>query len=72
MPFKLTKGRFVPSAGIPDGDSVRFRADNTLWNKLEGRPSNLGPARRPWGRSSYGSKVSIPSRGVRLGKWEVE
>lgn len=43
MPFLLIKGRFVPQAGIPDGDSVRFRADNrNLWAKLEGVTPQLG------------------------------
>jgi endonuclease YncB( thermonuclease family) len=43
MPFTLIKGRFVPSAGVPDGDSVRFRAnDNALWKRLEGRPPKMG------------------------------
>ena len=30
MPFTLIKGTFMPAAGIPDGDTVRFRADNPL------------------------------------------
>ena len=28
MPFTLIKGEFVPEAGRPDGDSMRFRPDN--------------------------------------------
>jgi len=28
MPFTLTAGEFVPEAGRPDGDSIRFRPDN--------------------------------------------
>lgn len=28
MPFILTAGEFVPDAGRPDGDSIRFRPDN--------------------------------------------
>lgn len=28
MPFKLIKGEFVPEAGRPDGDSMRFRPDD--------------------------------------------
>lgn len=28
MPFTLIKGEFVPDAGRPDGDSMRFRPDN--------------------------------------------
>lgn len=28
MPFTLIKGEFVPEAGRPDGDSIRFRPDN--------------------------------------------
>lgn len=43
MPFTLIKGKFKPEAGIPDGDSVRFEADNPkLWDKLEGRPVAFG------------------------------
>jgi endonuclease YncB( thermonuclease family) len=43
MPFTVIKGRFKPKAGIPDGDSVRFLADDLgLWRKLEGRPVKLG------------------------------
>lgn len=42
MPFTLIKGRFKPKVGTPDGDSVRFLADNrTLWGKLEGKPANV-------------------------------
>ena len=28
MPFTLIKGEFVPEAGRPDGDSIRFRPDD--------------------------------------------
>jgi endonuclease YncB( thermonuclease family) len=43
MPFTLIKGSFHPKAGIPDGDSVRFKADNlALWARLEGAPVELG------------------------------
>lgn len=43
MPFILIKGHFKPLAGIPDGDSVRFLADNlSLWRKLEGSPVEPG------------------------------
>ena len=28
MPFKIVSGEFVPEAGRPDGDSVRFRPDD--------------------------------------------
>jgi endonuclease YncB( thermonuclease family) len=43
MPFTLIKGRFRPKAGEPDGDSVRFLANNlALWKKLEGKPVKLG------------------------------
>lgn len=45
MPFTLIKGRFNPGAGIPDGDSVRFLAnDLSLWGKLGGKPVQLGTA----------------------------
>ena len=38
MPFKLIKGRFHPKAGRPDGDSVRFLAnDLNLWQDLRRR-----------------------------------
>jgi hypothetical protein len=46
MPFTLIKGRFKPQAGFPDGDSVRFMADDlSLWLQLEGRRVNLGTGR---------------------------
>lgn len=48
MPFTLIKGRFKPLAGQPDGDSVRFLADQVaLWDRLEGIPVELGPAGQP-------------------------
>lgn len=38
MPFTLIQGTFEPTSGIPDGDSVRFKADDdTLFDKLGGR-----------------------------------
>ncbi|HYP08927.1 MAG TPA: hypothetical protein VER03_22040 [Bryobacteraceae bacterium] len=38
MPFVVIKGVYRPGVGIPDGDSVRFAADDpSLWNRLEGR-----------------------------------
>lgn len=38
MPFVLIRGTFDPTSGFPDGDSVRFQAeDDTLFDKLEGR-----------------------------------
>jgi hypothetical protein len=43
MPFFLIKGRFKPLVGNPDGDSVRFLADDkNLWSKLEGTHVRLG------------------------------
>lgn len=43
MPFTLIRGRYRPLAGEPDGDSVRFLADNLeLWSRLEGRLVRLG------------------------------
>lgn len=43
MPFILIKGRFKPKAGRPDGDSVRFLAnDLNVWSKLDGRLVELG------------------------------
>ena len=44
MPFTLTKGEFVPEAGRPDGDSIRFRPDDptSLFSLPErGRPLNF-------------------------------
>jgi hypothetical protein len=42
MPFTLIKGKFFPAAGRPDGDSVRFRADDPIfWLKLKGRPVDI-------------------------------
>jgi endonuclease YncB( thermonuclease family) len=43
MPYTLIKGRFMPMAGIPDGDSIRFLAEDIdLWKRLEGRAVELG------------------------------
>ena len=43
MAFILIKGNFKPLAGLPDGDSVRFKADNlSLFNNLEGRRVEIG------------------------------
>jgi hypothetical protein len=37
MPFVLIKGTFFPGVGRPDGDSVRFAADDiSLWDRLDG------------------------------------
>lgn len=42
MPFTLIKGKFVPTAGTPDGDSVRFRANDPIfWLKLKGRTVDI-------------------------------
>lgn len=42
MPFVVIKGHFCPELGNPDGDSVRFRADNNvLWSRLQGRHARL-------------------------------
>lgn len=42
MPFTLIKGKFIPKAGRPDGDSVRFRAnDPAFWIKLKGGKVNM-------------------------------
>ncbi len=40
MPFVLIQGTFEPTSGEPDGDSVRFKAnddDDVLFDKLKGR-----------------------------------
>ncbi len=43
MPFTFIKDRFKPEVRNPDGDFVRFQADNpTLWKKLVGTPVRLG------------------------------
>ena len=43
MPFTLIRGSFRPQAGVPDGDSVRFLADDLLlWKKLAGKPVKIG------------------------------
>jgi endonuclease YncB( thermonuclease family) len=50
MSFTLIRGHFMPLAGIPDGDSVRFLADNNdLWKKLEGKPVRLGTGEKTKG-----------------------
>lgn len=43
MPFTLIKGTFFPGNGIPDGDSVRFAADDIgLWQLLDGGIADPG------------------------------
>jgi endonuclease YncB( thermonuclease family) len=43
MSFVLIKGTFFPGVGIPDGDSVRFAADDlSLWSRLRGRIDDPG------------------------------
>ena len=43
MPFTLIKGELRPQAGIPDGDSVRFKPNKpALLKKLSGRPAPIG------------------------------
>ncbi len=43
MPFVLIKGTFFPGVGTPDGDSVRFAADDmSLWNELDGQIDDPG------------------------------
>ncbi len=43
MPFVLIKGTYFPGVGIPDGDSVRFAADDlSLWSRLEGNIDDPG------------------------------
>lgn len=40
MPFILIRGFFDPTSGVPDGDSVRFKAtdeDDPLFDKLDGK-----------------------------------
>ena len=45
MPFTLIEGKFVPAAGTPDGDSVRFLPEiYELWNRLQGRPVHTSPS----------------------------
>jgi len=42
MPFTLIKGTFHVVGYEPDGDSIRFKANNAaLWQKLAGRPVEL-------------------------------
>lgn len=42
MAFVAIRGRFKPDVGTPDGDSVRFLADEPgLWRRLEGRRARL-------------------------------
>jgi endonuclease YncB( thermonuclease family) len=43
MGFLLIQGTFAPDLGEPDGDSVRFIADDlSNWEKLSGKMGNLG------------------------------
>ena len=42
MKFTLIKGSFKPKTGQPDGDSVRFQADDpTLWDRIPGHPNTV-------------------------------
>ena len=42
MPFHLIKGTFHVVGYSPDGDSIRFKADDrTNWNMLSGPPVEL-------------------------------
>lgn len=42
MPFTLIKGTFHVTGYEPDGDSIRFKADQAAnWEKLDGRPVEL-------------------------------
>src|SRR4051812_14468705 len=42
MPFSLIKGTFHVAGYSPDGDSIRFQADDkSLWAKLSGPPAKL-------------------------------
>lgn len=46
MPFVVINGEFVPQAGRPDGDSIRFRPDNPSLVFLllqRGRPPKISP-----------------------------
>jgi len=43
LKFTLIKGSFKPKTGQPDGDSVRFQADDpTLWDRIPGHPNKIG------------------------------
>jgi endonuclease YncB( thermonuclease family) len=47
MTFTTIKGKFTPKFGIPDGDTVRFVADNEdLWNRLDGRGVKINQTNR--------------------------
>ena len=43
MPFVLIRGTYFPAIGEPDGDSVRFAADDiSLWDRLDGHVDDPG------------------------------
>ena len=49
MPLLLIKGTFRPGTGVPDGDTVRFAADNSnlLFRLMQqGSPPRLNEDRR--------------------------
>src|SRR3712207_6420763 len=47
MPFTIINGQFAPKFGRPDGDSVRFVADDLrLWDKLDGRAVDISPTNK--------------------------
>jgi hypothetical protein len=53
MPFLVIKGTFHIVGYSPDGDSVRFRADNKEhWAKLSGPSVQLKYPRGPYGTPS--------------------
>lgn len=66
MPFTLIKGTFMPAAGIPDGDTVRFRADNpSLLCGLERKVDSLDINSRNCTVALRYEGIDAPERGAR-------
>lgn len=66
MPFTLIKGTFMPAAGIPDGDTVRFRADNpSLLCGLERKGDPLDINSRNCTVALRYEGIDAPERGAR-------
>lgn len=66
MPFTLIKGTFIPAAGIPDGDTVRFQVNNpVLLDRLTvtGLPLDLNQKNNTVSLRYEG--IDAPERGAR-------
>ena len=66
MPFTLIKGTFIPAAGIPDGDTVRFQVNNpVLLDRLTGTGLPLDLNQNNNTVSLRYEGIDAPERGAR-------